>query len=378
MYFSEFDFFKEEEIQDSEIYFMPKLKIKEKKLLDKIFKKIFEGSFPCKISLGEFYNIYKIKDLEKVKNELLKFSKKKFYFNFTTVSKGVFSGEFSIISSFYVSNTQIIIFPPFEILASIDKNSIFHALNLSSYARFKEKHSFKFFPFLITNKGNSHFDFNVEDLKKILDVNNNYYERFYDFEKYVLKPLMADINGSTQFNLKYEKIKKGEGVTSKIETLRFYVTNSDEIIDNNDMNELLNLIKNKVTDLSNIHHLIENSIKIYTKETLESKVRWIEKTFKAPLDIFIIASLGSKYKEKNNSLKIMEISEIFSSHFKLEERVYKEMEKFKFIPDYDFLKELQNFRKTNNFNYVKNPWEIIINYKPLSISKIQISLNSEN
>lgn len=364
------------ELTVGEVSISPKLKVKEKKLMDKIFKRLFEGEFPFKISLGEFYNIYQEKDLEKVKNELLKLSKKKFNIKFFAGRDMGYSGEFNIISSFYMGDRDIIIIPPYEIRESTRKGSIFHEMDLHSYTRFKEKHSFRFFPFIFKHMKNSYFDLNLKELKELLEVENDYYERFYDFEKNVLIPLMKDINKSTFLNIKYEKIKKGTGLTSKIEYLRFHIIDKEEVRNIKTTNEILKRIRNKVDNLTYMTRVIEEGARRYSLENLERRVRWAEENFSSPLDVFIEAGLRSEYQSEGEVLKLIEIEEEFSSHFKLEGRIYKEMSAYNFKHDYHFLQELQNLRLKNRFNYVKNPWKIKAEYKHKEKSKISIYLGS--
>lgn len=364
--------FQEDFLRIFQVNLEPKLKTKEKKLLDKIFKKIESGDFPFKLSIGEFYHIYKKKDKDEIKNEIIKLSKKKFVFKVLNNSGEVYSGEFNLISSFYMGEGDIIIMPPYEMIKSVDKESSFNKLHISTYTRFKEKHSFKFYPLILNNLGRSSFDCSVEELKKVLNVEDNYYERFYDFEKNILKPLMADINKSSTIDIRYEKIKKGAGKTSKIDHLTFYILDETELEISQNISDVLNIVKNKVNNLSYLHKLVENAMKTHSKESIMYKVKWIEERFSSPLDLFLEAALLSGQKIDRDKLQIVEVEEKFSSHFKIEGRIYRELAKYKFSYDYHFLQELQNLRLRNKFDYNKSPWKIEAEYKKNEKSKIKI------
>lgn len=368
--------FEKDEIFIREVSISPKLKVKEKKLLDKIFKKLFEGESLFRVSLGEFYNIYLERDLEKIKNELLKLSRKKFYIKFSRGTGEDYTGEFNIISSFYVGEKEVILFPPYEILNSVDRESIFYEMHFHSYTRFKERHSFKFFPHILRHVKNSYFDFSLDEMKEILEVEDNYYERFYDFEKNVLIPLMKDINKSTFLSIKYEKVKKGSGITSKIQYLRFHLIDEEGVRSVETTNEILNRIKDRVGNLSHMTHVIEEASKRYSVENLEKKIRWAEENFESPLDIFIEAALHSEYQSRGGVLKLLEVEEKFSSHFKIEGRIYKIMSAYNFKHNYHFLQELQNLRVKNKFNYIKNPWKITAEYNHRAKSRISIHLGT--
>lgn len=54
-------------------------------------------------------------------------------------------------------------------------------------------------------------EFKIENLKEILGINEEY-SRFYDFERYVLKPAREEINEKTDIFIDYEKIKEGRRI----------------------------------------------------------------------------------------------------------------------------------------------------------------------
>ena len=55
-------------------------------------------------------------------------------------------------------------------------------------------------------------NFDLVELKRILALEENQYARIYDFERFVLKPSIEEINKYTDLNVSYEKIKKGRKV----------------------------------------------------------------------------------------------------------------------------------------------------------------------
>lgn len=54
--------------------------------------------------------------------------------------------------------------------------------------------------------------FEISELRAFLDVEDKY-DRFYDFEKYVLKVAKKEINKHTDIDIKYKKIKRGRRIT---------------------------------------------------------------------------------------------------------------------------------------------------------------------
>lgn len=52
----------------------------------------------------------------------------------------------------------------------------------------------------------------LEDLKALIDLNENKYDRWVDFRRYVLDKIVDEINENTDLNLEYETIKKGRPI----------------------------------------------------------------------------------------------------------------------------------------------------------------------
>lgn len=353
----------------------PKLKVKEKIFLDKLMNKISIDSHVVFFSLGELYGIYKSKEILDIKKEILRLSKKKMFFELINLEKETIQGEFFLLNSIYLKNDGIYVIPPLELIYSLDKKSIFHRIDLSTFIRFKEKHTFNFYPKIIEHYDSKNFEYNLTQLKEILGVEDDYYERFYDFEKNIIKPIINDINKSSKIHIHYEKIKNGHGKTNKIICLKFSFIDSekDEILKNT--NTTIHSIKNKIYDIPKISKLIESSLEETESETIFKLVDKINLNFESPIDVFLEAALKSHYRLKDEAIKIIDISENFTSCFKIEGRLYKELSIFNFSYNYYFLKELQHLRMNGIFNYNIFPWKIKVRFNSKENSSIKIYMN---
>jgi hypothetical protein len=355
----------------------PKLKIKEKIFLDKLMKKVSIDSHVAFFSLGELYGIYKSKDILEIKKEILRLSKKKMFFTLINLEKETIQGEFFLLNSIYLKKDGIYVTPPLELIYSLDKRSIFHRIDLSTFIRFKEKHTFNFYPKIIEHYDCKNFEYNLPQLKEILGVEDDYYERFYDFEKNIIKPIINDINKSSKIKIHYEKIKSGHGKTNKIICLKFSFMDSEkaEILKNT--NITIHSIKNKIHDIPKISKLIESSLEEAESETIFKLVDKINLNFEPPIDVFLEAALKSHYRLKDKVIKIIDISEHFTSCFKIEGRLYKELSIFNFSYNYYFLKELQHLRIDGIFNYNIFPWKIKVRFNSKRNSSIKVYMNLE-
>lgn len=353
----------------------PKLKVKEKIFLDKLMNKISLDSHVVFFSLGELYGIYKSKNILDIKKNLLRLSKKKMYFTLINLEKETIQGEFYLLNSVYLKKDGIYVTPPLELIYSLDKKSIFHRIDLSTFIRFKEKHTFNFYPKIIEHYDSNNFEYNVTQLKEILGVEDDYYERFYDFEKNIIKPIINDINKSSKIHIHYEKIKNGQGKTNKITCLKFFFIDNekDEILKNT--NIIIHSIKNNIHDIPKISKLIESSLGEGEPQIILKLIDTIKLNFEPPIDVFLEAALKSHYRLKGEAIKIIDISENFTSCFKIEGRLYKELSIFNFSYNYYFLKELQHLRMKGIFNYNIFPWKIKVRFNSKENSSIKIYMN---
>lgn len=94
----------------------------------------------------------------------------------------------------------------------------FTQYQLKNILSLKGAHSIRLYELLKQYEKIRKREFEIEELKKLLGVEDGY-DRFYDFEKYVLKPAKDEINEKTDIWIDYEKIKKGR----KIEKINFKI-----------------------------------------------------------------------------------------------------------------------------------------------------------
>lgn len=94
----------------------------------------------------------------------------------------------------------------------------FTKYQLKHILELKGSHSIRIYELLKQCQVMKKREFMTEQLKEILGLQNEY-ERFYDFEKYVLKTAKNEINKKTDITIDYEKIKEGR----KIEKIKFSI-----------------------------------------------------------------------------------------------------------------------------------------------------------
>ena len=89
----------------------------------------------------------------------------------------------------------------------------FTRYQLKNILYLSNKHSIRIYELLKQYENIGNRTFTVDEIKEVLFLQDQY-NRFYDFERYVLKPTMEEINDYTDLKVSYEKIKKGRSIHS--------------------------------------------------------------------------------------------------------------------------------------------------------------------
>ena len=169
-----------------------------------------------------------------------------------------FSGSFGIISSFtlYSDYCHIFFTEEFKNCFSLKKN-FFSLLEIEKFIFMNDSFSFSFYNNIIKNfKDKNEITLPVSLVKTYLNANDKY-ERFFDFEKYILKKAILDINTFTDFSIEYEKIKEHRKATNKITSISFYINKSKQSYKpfDNKIYKMLEPIKEKISNPEEIYHL---------------------------------------------------------------------------------------------------------------------------
>ena len=95
----------------------------------------------------------------------------------------------------------------------------FTAYSFKTVVQFSHSYSFRFYELCKQYESLGERVVNVEELRKMLCLEEKEYDRFYDFEKRIIEPSIKEINQRTEISISYEKIKKGKS----IEKLKFLI-----------------------------------------------------------------------------------------------------------------------------------------------------------
>lgn len=262
--------------------------------------------------------------------------------------------SFNYVAGYQKINETFTIFVVPSIINSFTKNSFEYGISLRTFFYLRKKIVIKFMNLLIKNiEQDREIEIELEELKDLLEIANNSYERFFDFEKNILKPLVEKLNTFSNFTIKYDKIKKGENKNNKVIGIRFTIHNIEIEKNRGETNYLIQIIKNIVQDYRDIWEEVNASIQNYGFESTKRNLLFLKENG------FEINDNGIKNYLRNDGRNIEEILKL-SDHILIKEKysIYKDIPSFiKIIYDtiiaYDFYYSL-NFKFLNVIkNYIE-------------------------
>ena len=182
------------------IEFSKKLSKKERDFL----RSVDISSNSITVHLETLYKIFEVKEEPKV-IELEKLLFKFFSKNITIIdSNSNLKKRFNILNSYFFERDYVI----FEFSSHILDEKIKKML------KFKERYSYRFYQEIL-NSEKSILNISMNNLRDILEIQETY-DRFYDIEKNLLKPIFKDLTTIGELDIEYEKDKSGEYKSAKI------------------------------------------------------------------------------------------------------------------------------------------------------------------
>lgn len=268
-----------------------------------------------------------------------------------------------MLLSGYETTSNIVILQFSDMLKNISQMKLIP--DFQSILTLQEKFTLRFFLKYCQDINDSKkMEISVEELKESIEVDS--YARFYDFEKFILKTIVFDIEKNTPYIVFYDKIKTGSSVNNKIVSLSFIITNKNfyanskfaiEILEKTSQYINFNTAITKITELLNIYSkdIILNGVKNLGKaHTIENHLENIIKN-----QFFENSSLLLHIKEKADNIIL------------LQKILFKEMEKIK--ESEIFEDQLVNSRFNKKFYMLNIDKKIFFETKSIRIEILELS-----
>lgn len=354
------------------------LKVRTSKVENKIFQIILDKIRKNKENLDNIYNLglnIELKEIsesfQNIEIALKGLMGKGIDINYLKGERRIFN-TFNYITSYTYNGEIFNIFIPLNILNCFKKNTLEYKISLRTFFYLRKKAVINFFNLLIKDiEQNRDIEVSLEELRDIFEISKESYDRFFDFEKNILKPLVEKVNNYSNFVIEYEKIKKGENKNNKVIGIRFKIHNIEIEKNKGETNYLIQIIKNMITDYQEIWESINSSIQHYGFESTRRNILFLKENG------LEISDDDIKIYLKNDGRNIEEILKI-SDHILIKEKysIYKDSNTFlKTIYDtiigydfyyslnFNFLSIIKNYREGESLYYKDSTFVIFGNYK---------------
>ena len=331
--------------------FSKKITKNEKIFLKLLFFRIISDSLFLKKAEIRFEEILSTLEFDSIDN-LTTFFKtlSEKYILFSTDAQ--FSGSFGIISSFILHSDycQIFFTEEFKSCFSLKKN-FFSLLDIEKFIFMNDSFSFNFYNNIIKNlKNKNEVTLPVSLVKMYLNTDNKY-ERFFDFEKHILKKAISDINTFTDFSVEYEKIKESKKATNKIISINFFINKSRQSYKpyDNKIYKMLELIKEKISNPEEIYHLFVLYVTKRGYKYVYDNINYVKSSFSEDFEKNLKKSLMLNLASKNLKL-FVNISKSVKSPIVLFYTLTRKLNKIK--RHYPKIEELMHNFKLRNIDSI--------------------------
>lgn len=331
-------------LNKKEKYFL-KFLFMEYKLLEKFEK----ATILQDVDLNEILDVLKFSTFEQLKKFLDNLQVKKLEFSIFSNDKIVLYGRFPILVSYNIVYSKIEFQFAREIQNARKNNTLFSLLRFDFLVFMGDEPTYNFYTYLISDKNyNNDTVITLERLKEMFDTGDKY-ERFFDFEKQILKKTVETINLFSDIKVTYEKIKVGEHVNNKVEKIRFKIVDnsktseekSRQLVQN--INSIMDLIKNDVKDFHSTYELIKKYILKRNYDYVYTNVIFTKKQFK------------NNIEKQLKKVLLLDLAQFSKTNFRKETEIFNI--KRKYTTSFFLQLDVANLMRQN---YLENELRIIV------------------
>lgn len=290
--------------------------------------------------------------------------------------------SFNYVAGYQKINETFTIFVVPSIINSFTKNSFEYGISLRTFFYLRKKIVIKFMNLLIKNiEQDREIEIELEELKDLLEIANDSYERFFDFEKNILKPLIKDLE--IPYKIEYDKIKMGSNLNNKVIGIEFKFKEQDlQTDDDMRLKSILFMIKGDIDDISEVYKILKNGIKDHGYETTYRTCFKVKQRYKSiNMSFDEVLKISFKKLDLKDIEPIVVVKKYFSSPKELRKTFMNELEKVKpgVILDTSFFCEkfLQDFillKEDKILSFRNSEISLFINWKQSGESIIKIFL----
>ena len=226
----------------------------------------------------------------------------------------------------------------------------------------------------------------VTELKELFGLEDSY-NRIYDFEKYILKKIVKNINKYTDLEVKYEKPAHSGSVIN----FTFKSTYRENIFEKT--KEIIDTVKSKIINYENVYNLILNYLEKRGLSYVNNNVSYINslkniQNFDAHLRKALLYDLYSSnlknIKPESKFISFFEKYHVYKNSVTLQNDLYKYINSILYITSsleelysFEVINEIKNLEDGSFFTYKNEDFEIFVEFLQNKSSSIQIFIRED-
>ena len=250
---------------DFEIDCIPRFTKKEQDVFD-----CFVANFKYEQEFSEFpENKLKISE-EELQKIIFNLMKKNVYCHVFKDKTEITKIYFNIFDVVVIEDSKVVYKFSDEIRATKRKGNFFSRINVLAFLQFKYSYTREIFKLILRrNKRQDYLEFTIKEIKDLLGIDKDRYNRYYDLENKVFNPTIKDIEYG-EIGLWFEKIKRNGLKTSRVTGVKIHYTNIYHVQVHRDTNEILKKFTDYIEDFAQAYEVVSSYRKLKTfDETLE-------------------------------------------------------------------------------------------------------------
>lgn len=327
----------------------------------------------------DLLKLLNLKSEEKLQHFFVNLIGKKIIYSISKDNKTMYNGVFSFIHSYFQKKGKIYISVAEELKLFLSGENIFYHFNFKKHVFMERNMSLILHGYLSSILPNTSLTASVAELKELFDLENSY-TRYYDFEKHVLKKVIKNINKYTDLEVKYKK------TASSLINFTFKNTLENNIFEKT--KEIMETIKNKVSNEENMHNLILNYLEKRGFNYVHNNVMYVcnlknihnfDNHLKKALLYDLFSSHQKKQEIKNEHVLFFEKYHVYKNSVLLQNDLYKYINSILYVTSsleelysFEVINEIKNLENGSVFSYENDDFKIFVEFLKNKESSTQI------
>ena len=317
---------------------------------------------------------------------LLKITDKKVIYSITEEGSVMYSGSFSPVASYFQKKEKIYILTAEELKLFLTEENIFSHFNFKKFIFMEKNLSLILYNHLNNILPGNTLSVTVAELRELFELEDSY-SRIYDFEKYILKKIVKNINKYTDLDVKYERPLHSNSVIN----FTFKSTYRENIFEKT--KEIIGTVKSKIINYENVYNLILNYLEKRGLSYVQNNVSYINslkniQNFDAHLRKALLYDLYSSnlknIKSESKFISFFEKYHVYKNSVILQNDLYKYINSILYITSsleelysFEVINEIKNLEDGSFFNYKNEDFEIFVEFLQNKNSSIQIFIRED-